>query len=266
MGEDRDVEVDGLREVRLDDGAGAVVGRGLDERPGRGQVVGDLDADARAAKARLHDVRPRKGRPVADAERDARERGQPSGVHHSGERQLVHPESRSRGARSRVPQAGEVECRLQGAVLARSTVTAVDDGADVERPAAAEATGLGDEPTAGPSHEVEAVRATGDTFHEGRGLEGRIDLEEVTRPRPIDRGDLDAVLGERTRSLQPREHADVVFGARASEQHGGTGHPNMLAGGGADLRDSNADLRYSGPEITGNGPAGRSRRARRPRP
>ena len=65
--------------------------------------------------------------------------------------------------------AGQVERGLEGAVLAGTAVTAVDDGADLERAAASEAARLGDEPAAGPSDEVEPVRAAGDTLDERGG-------------------------------------------------------------------------------------------------
>ena len=74
VGQHRDVEVDCVREVRARHGAGAVVRRGAHQRPGRAQVVGDLDADARAAEPRLHDVRAGE-RPGRDRRRRTQTRG-----------------------------------------------------------------------------------------------------------------------------------------------------------------------------------------------
>ena len=184
-----DLQVDGPGPERLEHRTGpqVLVGR----QPGlrRGQVGHHLDADRRAAEAGLDDV----GALEVDPDRVGRRastRGsvaQPGRLHHRPEGQLVHARSpprrrwgRCSGARpGRGPPAA---CRpRRGRRGSRPRPRRRRAGGPVRsghrRPRS---------PPSAPSTRRSGVAPAGQPVDEGARLEGRVDLEPVTRLGPVE--------------------------------------------------------------------------------
>jgi hypothetical protein len=69
-------------------------------------------------------------------------------------------------------------------------MAAVEDGVNVERRVPAEAAGLGGDESAifrGAGHEPQLIRSLWYAVYEVLSLQSRVNLEEVTRLRPVDR-------------------------------------------------------------------------------
>ena len=167
-------------EVRLDHGAGAVVRRSLARAPGprvRSSVI-SMPIDE-PPKRGFTMYGPGNGGSVVDAERGPRAArpARPPCITPPNA-SLSIPRAAPAARRSGVPDAGQVEGGLEGAVLAGSAVAAVDDGADLERPAASEAARLGGRTRRRAEPRVEPVRAAGTPVDEVRGSRDGIDLEE----------------------------------------------------------------------------------------
>ena len=155
--------------------------------------------------------------------------GSPAAAATAVKAELVHAQVRPDQVGAGVGQPGQVEGRLDGAVLARAAVAAVHHHVD-----GAAALCLRRKPPSGPAAKTSGVAPRGHPLGEGDRLQTRVDGEELAGLRPVEGGDLLDRLGQGPGGLQAGEDADVVLGRRPAEQHGGAkvggdGHgPAML--------------------------------------
>ena len=209
------------------------MGVGLQPGPGGGQVLDHVDADGRPAEAGLDDVGPSNGgggsrrrRAAPGAGWGARRRPPPRRRPACPCRARPRPRSGPEYA-----DAGQVEGRLERAVLARAPVAAHQRRRRPSRVRAVPSRppGLG-EPAAGAGRELQAAWRPG--AHpprrprpRGRGRP-RTTHRSWTRRGP-GRSGVAGAGGQAAGGLQPGQHADVVLGRRTSEDDGYVGHGGL---------------------------------------
>ncbi len=199
---------------------------------GRGEILDHVDSDGRAAEAGLDDVGPGERRRLRLGGQQHPGQGRQSVRRHQRpEGQLVHAEGGTRHGRARVADAGQVQGRLQGPVLARPPVAAHQCGLELQDPGPSETPpGLG-EPAAGGRDELQLLRPTGDALEERLRLEVGVDLVPVARLGPEQGPDGRArppgPTGQASGGLQSGQHTDVVLGRWTSEDHGYFGHVGL---------------------------------------
>ena len=148
--------------------------------------------------------------------REARRHG------HRPETEFVHAQSGSGRCGAGVGDSSQIQCALEGAVFARASVAAVDQGIELEValfPTPQHAWLGSEEAAAGLGHKAQVTGALGRPVHERGGLQGGVDGDEALALGPVDGLDVRLAPGqnERPRRLQAGQDAHVVFGRRAAE-------------------------------------------------